>query len=286
MQYVTLNNGVKMPVAGFSVYGIPKEQSKQAVLDAIDVGYRLIDTAQVYYNEAEVGQAICECDVDREELFITSKVWLSNYGYDNCLNSVYRSLNRMNLDYIDLVLLHEPYYDYYSSYSALEKLYDNGIVKAIGVSNFSPARLTDLCLFEREVIPQFNQIETNPLNAGYFAQANMEKNGVQMGARSPFAQGCEDIFNNPELIEIGEKYNKSVAQVVLRWLVQRSIVSVSGSTHKQRMAENIDIFDFVLDEEDMLKFMEINTGKSVFMDPEDPETVEEFEENFLNGGKI
>ena len=286
MQNVKLNNGVKMPVAGFGVYEIPKEQTKQAVIDAIDVGYRLIDTAQVYYNEAEVGQAICECDVDREELFITTKVWISNYGYNNCLSSVYRSLNRMNIDYIDLVLLHEPYYDYYSSYSALEDLYDDGIVKAIGVSNFSPAKLTDLCLFGREVIPQFNQIETNPFNAGYFAQETMEKNSVQMGAWSPFGQGCEDIFNNPELIEIGKKYNKSVAQVVLRWLVQRNIVPVSKSTHKERMAENINIFDFVLDEEDMLKFKEIDTGESIFMDPEDPETVEEFEEDFLNDGKI
>ena len=286
MQYVTLNNGVKMPVAGFGVYEIPKEQTKQAVLDAIDVGYRLIDTAQIYFNEAEVGQAICECDVDREELFISTKVWISNYGYENCLSSVYRSLNRMDLDYIDLVLLHEPYYDYYSSYRALEELYDEGIVKAIGVCNFSPAKITDLCLFERKVIPQFNQIEVNPVNARYFDHTIMEKNGVQTGAWSPFGHGEAGIFNNPELIEIAEKYNKSVAQVVLRWLVQRSIVPVSKSTHKERMAENIDIFDFVLDEEDMLKFMEIDTGKSLFFNPEDPEMVELFEEDYLNDGKI
>lgn len=286
MQYVTLNNGVKMPVAGFGVYEIPKEQTKQAVLDAIDVGYRLIDTAQIYFNEAEVGQAICESDVDREELFIITKVWLSNYGYEDCLSSVYRSLKRMNLDYIDMVLLHEPYYDYYSSYRALEELYDDGIIKAIGVSNFSPCRITDLCLFGRKVIPQFNQIEVNPLNARYFDQEIMEKNSVQMGAWSPFGQGDEDIFDNPDLTEIAEKYNKSVAQVILRWLVQRSIIPVSKSTHKERMAENIDIFDFVLDEEDMLKFKEIDTGESLFFEPDDPESVELFEEDYMDDGKI
>ena len=286
MQYITLNNGNKIPVLGFGVYEIPENQTKQAVLDAIDVGYRMIDTAQIYYNEAEVGEAVSQCGVDREELFITTKVWLSNYGYGECKDSVYRSLKRLNMDYIDLVLLHEPFYDYYSSYRALEDLYDEGIVKSIGVSNFSPSKLTDLCLFGRKIIPQFNQIECHPLNARYSNQANMEKCGVQMGAWSPLGQGEPEIINNETLMEISEKYNKSAVQVVLRWLVQRSIVPAVKSVHKERMAENIDIFDFVLDEEDMLKIMGLNTDESLFFEVEDPESVEDFEEMYWEDGKI
>ena len=278
MHYITLNNGIKMPILGFGVYQIPKQQTKQAVLDAIDVGYRMIDTAQIYGNESEVGEAVSQCGVDREELFIATKVWLSNYGYDECKNSVYRSLERLNLDYIDLVLLHQPYYDYYSSYRALEDLYDEGIVKSVGVSNFSPTRLTDLCLFGRKVIPQFNQVEVNPLNAGYFNQEYIERNGVQMGAWAPLGRGAEEILNNESLIEIGEKHNKSVPQIILRWLVQRSIVPAVKSVNRERMAENIDIFDFVLDEEDMFKFMDLDTGTSLFSECETPETVEEFDE--------
>ena len=286
MQYITLNNGIKMPILGFGVYQIPKQQTKQAVLDAIDVGYRMIDTAQIYGNESEVGEAVSQCGVDREELFIATKVWLSNYGYDECKNSVYRSLERLNLDYIDLVLLHQPYYDYYSSYRALEDLYDEGIVKSVGVSNFSPTRLTDLCLFGRKVIPQFNQVEVNPLNAGYFNQEYIERNGVQMGAWAPLGRGAEEILNNESLIEIGEKHNKSVPQIILRWLVQRSIVPAVKSVNRERMAENIDIFDFVLDEEDMFKFMELNMDKSLFSEGETPETVEEFDEMYREQDKI
>ena len=196
MQYLTLNNGIKMPVLGFGVYQIPPEKTKQAVLDAIEAGYRLIDTAQMYQNETEVGEAIGECGVSREELFITTKVWVGNYGYDNCRASVLKSLERLGLDYIDLVLLHQPFSDYYGAYKALEELYEEGLVKSIGVSNFYPDRLTDICLFGRKVIPAINQVEANPFNAQYAAQANMEKNGVQMQAWAPFAEGKNDIFDN------------------------------------------------------------------------------------------
>lgn len=278
MQYLILNNGVKMPILGFEVHQIPPEKTKQAVIDAIDVGYRLIDTAQAYDNESEVGEAINECGVPREELFITTKVWIGNYGYDNCKASVLESLKKLGLDYIDLVLLHHPYSDYYGAYRALEDLYREGLVKAIGVSNFNPERLTDICLFGREVIPAVNQVEANPFNAQYIAQANMEKNGVQMEACEPFAEGNNDIFNNEILVRIAEKNNKTSAQVMLRWLIERSIVALCKSTHKGRMAENIDVFDFALDEEDMLEIMSLDKRKSMFFNHYDPEIVECFDE--------
>ena len=263
MQYLTLNNGVKMPILGFGVYQIPPEETKQAVLDAIDVGYRLIDTAQGYFNESEVGKAISECNVPRDELFITTKVWIENYGYDK---------------YIDLVLLHQPFSDYYGAYKALEDLYDEGLIKAIGVSNFLPDRLTDICLFDRKVIPAVNQVETNPFNAQYVAQANMEKNGVQMEAWAPFAEGQNGIFSNETLMKIAKKQGKTPAQVILRWLIERSVVVLCKSTHKERMAENIDVFDFALDEDDMIDIMQLDKSESIFLDFRNPETVELFDE--------
>ena len=258
MQYLILNNGVKMPILGFEVHQIPPEKTKQAVIDAIDVGYRLIDTAQAYDNESEVGEAIRECGVARDELFITTKVCVGNYGYDNCKASVLESLKKLGLDYIDLVLLHRPCSDYYGAYRALEDLYGEGLVKAIGVSNFNPERLTDICLFSREVIPAVNQVEANPFNAQYIAQANMEKNGVQMEACEPFAEGNNDIFNNEILVRIAEKNNKTSAQVMLRWLIERSIVVICKSSDKESMAENIDVFDFALDDGDMLEIMSLD----------------------------
>ena len=224
MEYVTLNNGVKMPILGFGVYQIPQEETKQAVLDAIDVGYRLIDTAQSYFNEKQVGEAISECEIPREELFITTKIWIENYGYEKCKASVYESLEKLGLDYIDLVLLHQPFADYYGAYRALEELYKEGLIKAIGVSNFYPDRLTDICLFEREIIPAVNQVETNPFNAQYDAQTNMEKHGVQISAWAPFGEGMQGMFTNETLVKIGEKYNKTAAQAILRWLIQRGVV--------------------------------------------------------------
>lgn len=267
-----------MPILGFGVYQIPPEETKQAVLDAIDVGYRLIDTAQSYLNEKEVGEAISESGVLREELFITTKVWIENYGYDKCKDSVLKSLEKLGLDYIDLVLLHQPFSDYYGAYRALEDLYDEGVIKAIGVSNFYPDRLTDICLFGRNVIPAVNQVETNPFNAQYVAQANMEKNGVQMAAWAPFAEGREDISENETLVKIGQKHGKTAFQVILRWLIDRSIIVLAKSVHRDRMAENIDVFDFALDEEDMLEIMDLDKSESMFFDHRDPEIVERFDE--------
>lgn len=278
MQYLTLNNGVKMPILGFGVYQIPQEETKRAVLDAIDVGYRSIDTAQSYFNEKEVGEAIAECGVSREELFITTKVWIENYGYEKCRASVLQSLEKLGLDYIDLVLLHQPFSDYYGAYRALEDLYEEGLIRAIGVSNFYPDRLTDICLFERKVIPAINQVETNPLNAQYEAQANMEKNGVQIAAWAPFGEGMQGMFANETLVKIGEKYGKTAAQVILRWLIERSVVVLCKSTHKERMAENFDVFDFALDEEDMTEIMGLDQSSSLFFDHADPEMVEWFDE--------
>lgn len=267
-----------MPILGFGTYQIPPEETKQAVLDAIDVGYRLIDTAQSYLNEKEVGEAIAECDIQREELFITTKVWIENYGYDKCRASVFESLEKLGLDYIDLVLLHQPFSDYYGAYRALEDLYEEGLIKSIGVSNFYPDRLTDICLFGRKIIPAINQVEANPFNAQYLAQANMEKNGVQMSAWAPFGEGKQGMFTNETLVKIAEKNNKTPAQVILRWLIERSVVVLCKSTHKERMAENIDVFDFALDEQDMLEIMSLDKSESMFFDHTDPEMVEWFDE--------
>jgi len=267
-----------MPILGFGVYQIPQEETKQAVLDAIDVGYRSIDTAQSYFNEKEVGEAIADCDVPREELFITTKIWIENYGYEKCKASVLESLKKLGLDYIDLVLLHQPFADYYGAYHALEELYEDGLIKAIGVSNFYPDRLTDICLFERKVIPAVNQVETNPLNAQYEAQANMEKNGVQIAAWAPFGEGMQGMFTNEALVKIGEKYGKTAAQVILRWLIQRRVVVLCKSTHKERIAENFDVFDFELSDDDMDEIKTLDTSSSLFFDHTNPEMVEWFDE--------
>lgn len=267
-----------MPILGFGVYQILQEETKQAVLDAIDVGYRSIDTAQSYFNEKEVGEAIAECDVPREDLFITTKVWIENYGYEKCKASVLESMEKLGLDYIDLVLLHQPFADYYGAYHALEELYEEGLIKAIGVSNFYPDRLSDICLFERKVIPAINQVETNPLNAQYEAQENMKKHGVQIAAWAPFGEGMQGMFTNETLVKIGEKYSKSTAQVILRWLIQRKVVVLCKSTHKERMAENFNVFDFELSDEDMDEIKSLDTSSSLFFDHADPKMVEWFDE--------
>lgn len=235
MEYVKLNNGVEMSILGFGVYQIPKEETKKCVLDAIKVGFRAIDTAQSYFNEAEVGEAIAECGIPREELFITTKVWIDNYGYENCKKSVMESLKKLRTDYIDLVLLHQPFADYYGAYRALEELYEEGKIRAVGVSNFYPDRLTDICLFGRKIIPAINQVEVNPLNAQTLAQENMEKHGVKMEAWAPFGEGRNSLFTNETLITIGKKYSKSAAQVMLRWLIQRGVIIACKSTHIERM---------------------------------------------------
>lgn len=281
MEYVTLNNGIKMPMNGFGVYQIPQEETANCVYNAIKIGYRLIDTAQSYFNETEVGEgikkAIDEEIVKREELFVTSKVWIDNYGYDKCKESVLESLKKLGLDYLDLMLLHQPFSDYYGAYRALEDLYKEGKLKAIGVSNFGQDRLADICLFEREIVPQVNQVETNVFNQQIEAQANMEKYKVQIEAWAPFAEGRNNLFQNETLKAIGDKYNKSIAQVVLRWLTQRGVVALSKSTKPERMSENFNIFDFELSDEDMKVIAGLNEQKSAFFDHYDPKMVEWFD---------
>lgn len=278
MEYVKLNNGVEMPIISFGVYQIPKEDTKRCVLDAIKSGYRGIDTAQSYFNESEVGDAIVECGVPREELFITTKVWIDNYGYDKCRESVEESLRKLKTDYLDLCLLHQPFSDYYGAYRALEDLYNEGKIRAIGVSNFYPDRLSDICLFERKVIPAINQVEVNPLNAQFDAQENMKKYGVHMEAWAPFGEGRNNLFNNEVLVSIGKKYNKSSAQVMLRWLIQRGVIIACKSTHIERMQENINVFDFELTEEDMNSIKALDTSNSLFFSHYDPKMVEWFDQ--------
>lgn len=274
MEFVTLNNGIKMPKVGFGVYQIKdQEQCKQAVLDAIDAGYRLIDTAQSYGNEEAVGKAIKETSIPRNELFITTKVWVSNYGYEKAKASIEESLKKMQLDYIDLALLHQPFNDYYGAYKALEDLYKDGKIKAIGVSNFYPDRLVDLAIFS-DIKPAVNQVEVNVFHQQITAQTYNEKYNVQMEAWAPFAEGRNDMFTNPELKAIGDKYGKSIAQVILRWLVQRGIVPLAKSVKKERMQENIDIFDFELSDEDMAVITKMDKKESSFFDHYDAATVE------------
>ncbi len=277
MEYVKLNNGVEMPLISFGVYQIPKEDTKRCVLDAIKSGYRGIDTAQSYFNESEVGDAIVECGVPREELFITTKVWIDHYGYEECKTSVEESLRKLKTEYLDLCLLHQPFSDYYGAYRALEDLYAEGKIKAIGVSNFYPDRLTDICMFDRKVIPAVNQVEVNPFNAQWCAQENMEKYGVKMEAWAPFGEGRNNLFTNETLVSIGKKYNKSSAQVMLRWLIQRGVIVACKSTHIERMQENINVFDFELTEEDMNSIKTLDTSNSLFFSHSDPNMVEWFD---------
>ena len=275
MEYVTLNNGVKMPLLGYGVYQVTKEECEACVLDAIKVGYRLIDTAQSYFNEEAVGNAIEKCGVPREELFITTKVWISNYGYDKTRESVLNSMKKLKVDYLDLVLLHQPFADYYGAYHALEDLYKEGKLRAIGVSNFYPDRLSDICAFN-EITPQINQVETNPFNQQIEAQENMIKNKVQIEAWAPFGEGRNDMFNNPVLKKIADKYQKSVAQVILRWLTQRGVVALAKSVNQNRMQENFTIFDFKLSDDDMNTIKELDTKNSLFFNHQDPNTVDMF----------
>jgi diketogulonate reductase-like aldo/keto reductase len=277
MDHVILNNGVKMPLIGFGVYQIPKEDCERCVLDAISIGYRLIDTAQSYFNEEAVGSAIEKCGVPREELFITTKVWIDNYGYEKTKKSVLESMRKLRTGYLDLVLLHQPFGDYYGAYHALEDLYKEGKIRAIGVSNFYPDRLSDIAAFN-EIVPQVNQVETNPLNQQIIAQENMVRNNVQIEAWAPFGEGRNGIFENPVLKEIAERNGKSVAQVILRWLFQRKVVALAKSTHKERIQENFDILSFELSEDDMETIKSLDTGKSLFFSHQESTTVDLFVE--------
>ena len=275
MQEITLNNGVTIPILGFGVFQIPASETKQAVLDAIAAGYRHFDTAQAYANEREVGQAIAESGLPREEFFITSKVWLDNYGYEKARQSVLDSLEKMGLDYLDLMLLHQPFSDYYGAYRALEDLYREGKLRAIGVSNFYPDRLSDLAAFT-EITPQINQVETHPFNQQIFAQENMAKNKVQIESWATFAEGRNGIFTNPVLEEIGRKYGKSTAQVMVRWQVQRGIVCLTKTVKPERMKENLDVFDFELSDADMKAIAGLDTKTSLFFNHQDASTVDLF----------
>lgn len=275
MEYVTLSNGVKMPQLGFGVFQISKEECERCVLDAIKVGYRHIDTAQSYFNEEEVGNAISKCGVPREELFITTKVWIDNYGYEKTKKSILKSMEKLKTGYLDLVLLHQPFSDYYGAYKALQELYREKKIRAIGVSNFAPDRLADMVAFNN-IPPQVNQVEVNPLHQQTKAQENMKKRNVQMEAWAPFGEGKNNMFENRILKEIAQKYQKSTAQVILRWLMQRDIVALAKSTHIERMKENIEIFDFTLSEIDMKKIAELDTKSSLFFNHQTPETVDRF----------
>lgn len=275
MDYVTLNNGVKMPKLGYGVYQTPPEETERCVLDAIRIGYRSIDTAQAYGNEEGVGNAIVKCGLPREDLFITTKIWISNYGYEKAKASIEESLKKLQTGYIDLLLLHQPFGDYYVAYRAMEEAYKEGKVRAIGVSNFYPDRYLDIFHFS-EIKPAVNQVETHVFQQQKVAKKYMEKHGTQIMSWGPFAEGKNDYFQNPVLKEIGAQYGKSVAQVALRFLLQSDVVVIPKSTHENRMKENFDVFDFALTEEDMKMIQALDTGKSLFFSHYDPETVEWF----------
>lgn len=281
MEYVTLNNGVKMPQIGFGVFQIvdPKECEK-AVLSALESGYRMIDTASAYANEEAVGMAIKKSGISREELFITTKLWIQDAGYEATKRAFQTSLEKLGLDYLDLYLIHQPFGDYYGSWRAMEELYKEGKIRAIGVCNFYPDRLTDFCL-NVDVIPAVNQVELHPFFSQTAALDNMKIYGVQPEAWRPLAQGAGGIFENTELKAIADKYGKSVAQVVLRWNIQRGVVVIPKSVHKERMVENLDVWDFALSEEDMTAIDKLNQGKSIVIDHHSADTV-----RGLNGLKI
>ncbi|MDE7263359.1 MAG: aldo/keto reductase [Anaeroplasmataceae bacterium] len=275
MKYVTLSNGVKMPMLGYGVYQVSKDECERCVLDALSLGYRHIDTAQSYFNEEEVGNAIVKSGIPREEIFITTKVWLEHYGYEETKKSIYDSLCKLQTSYIDLVLLHQPFADIYGAWRALEDLYADGKIKAIGISNFYPDRMIDICSFAR-IKPMVNQIELHPLNQQIDAQKWNEKYGVQVEAWAPFGEGRGGLFTNEVIAEIGKKYNKTNAQVILRWELQRGIVIIPKSVHKERMAQNLDVFDFELTEEDMKVMSSLDKQESSFFSHRDPNMVEWF----------
>jgi 2,5-diketo-D-gluconate reductase A len=273
MKKITLNNGVEMPILGFGVFQITNlEECEQSVLTAIESGYRLIDTAASYQNETAVGKAIKRSAVPREELFITTKLWIEDTGYEKTKEAIERSLNKLQLDYLDLYLIHQPYGDIHCSWRAMEELYKEGKIRAIGISNFHPDRVVDLMAFN-EIVPAVNQIETHPFHQQIETQKFLAENNIQIQSWASFAEGKNDLFNNELLASIGKKYNKSVAQVVLRWLTQRDIAVIPKSVNRGRMIENIDIFDFELTAEDMATIQSLDTKESLFFSHRDPEIV-------------
>ncbi len=275
MEYAELNNGVKMPMLGYGVYQTPPEETERCVLEAVDVGYRSIDTAQAYGNEEGVGSALAKSGLPREEFFLTTKVWISNAGYERAKASLEESLQKMRTSYLDLLLIHQPFGDYYGTYRAMEEAYKAGKVRAIGVSNFYPDRLIDLYHFA-EIKPAVNQIETHVFQQQETARKYLKDRGVQIESWGPFAEGKNNFFQNPVLVETGKKYGKTAAQTALRFLIQSGVVAIPKSTHRERMEENFQIFDFALNEEEMQKIRALDTGESLFFSHYDPKTVEWF----------
>ena len=273
MKYVKLLNGVEMPILGFGVYQIPDlEECERVVLEAIEVGYRSIDTAQVYGNEEAVGNAIKKSGVDRKEFFITTKVWISNSGYEKAKTSIEESLKKLQTDYIDLLLIHQPFGDYYGTYRAMEEYYKAGKLRAIGVSNFYPDRFVDIVNFV-EIKPMINQVETHVFNQQIIPQEIMKEYGTQIESWGPFAEGKNNLFTNETLVEIGKKYDKTAAQVALRYLIQRDIVVIPKTVKKDRMIQNFSVFDFELSEDDMKEILKLDKKESLFLSHFDPETV-------------
>ncbi|MCD8306966.1 MAG: aldo/keto reductase [Clostridia bacterium] len=275
MKEITLANGVRMPVLGYGVYKIGKPDCVQCVLDALETGYRSVDTAQFYHNEEEVGKALSVSGIPRKDIFLTTKVWMNNYGYENAKASVYRSMEKLKTDYLDLCLLHQPFGDYYGAWRALEELYDAGIIRAIGVSNFYADRLVDICLYA-DMKPMVNQMETHPINQQKELLVWMQKYGVRLEAWSPFARGRGDLFENPVILGIAAKYGKTAAQVILRWHIQRDVIVIPKSAHRERIRENFSVFDFSLTDEDMAAMAALDEQRSLFFSHRDPERVEIF----------
>lgn len=276
METVKLNNGVEMPILGFGVYQINDQQvCEESVVEAIKAGYRLIDTATIYGNEEAVGRAIKRSGIKREELFITTKLWISDAGYEKAKKAFETSLKKLGLDFLDLYLIHQPYGDVYGSWRAMEELYKEGKIKAIGVSNFEPDRLIDLIL-NNKIVPAVNQIETHPFCQQIKTGEYLKEKQVQLESWGPFAEGKNNLFSNETMKTIAVKYNKSIAQVILRWLIQRGIVCIPKSTHKERIIENFNVFDFKLSDEDMQIIKSLDQGSSCFLDHRDPKTIEWF----------
>lgn len=274
MQTVKLNNGIEMPILGFGVYQIPDHnECERVVTEALATGYRLIDTAQAYFNEEAVGKAIKNSGINRKDIFLVTKVWVSNGGYEKAKTSIDESLRKLQTDYLDLILIHQPFNDYYGTYRAMEEAYKNEKTRAIGISNFYPDRFVDLSHF-CEIQPMINQVETHVFQQQKTAKEIMKKHNTQIMSWGPFAEGKNNYFHNETLKEIGSKYGKSVAQIALRFLTQEGIVVIPKSTHKNRMEENFNIFDFELSEDDLNKIRALDTGKSLFCDHYSPEFVE------------
>lgn len=275
MEYITLSNGVKMPQLGYGVYQVTKDECERCVLDALEVGYRSIDTAQSYFNEEEVGAAIKKSGIDRKEIFLTSKVWIEHFGYEECKRSVLESMEKLRTDYLDLMLLHQPFGDTYGAWRALEELYDAGKLKAIGISNHYVDRMVEFANFTR-IRPMVNQMEVHPLNQQQELKKWADKYDIRLEAWAPFGEGRNGLFENEVLKQIGEKYGKTTAQVMLRWHIQRGVIVIPKSVHKERMIENFNVFDFTLSEEDMKKIAQLDTATSAFFSHQNPAMIEWF----------